>query len=448
MAQRQIIEADLTWNETARRFERGIRIAVEDGGIAAVGTLNEQPTRRLQDRALLPGFVNVHSHAFQRGLRGLGETFPKGAGDFWTWREAMYRLVESLDETKAYQLSRQCFEEMLAAGVTTVGEFHYIHHAKGFDENFALDEAVLRAARDAGIRISLIQTFYKTGGIGRPLAGGQRQFSTQSIDGFWRQFDHLSTGMDRSTQSMAVAAHSIRAVPLEDVKSLHEESLRRGLPFHMHVEEQPLEIEECVQHYGKTPMALINEHLDINPMFTAVHCTHTAAADMEEYLSRGGGVCINPLTEGNLGDGVPALARVFKHDGRIALGSDSNARVCWTEEMRWLEYGQRLATLTRGHCVDDHGSVASRLLVIATVNGARSLGIKAGRIAPKHHADFVAIDLTALCLRGWTDQTLLDSLIFGTGNEAIAEVCVAGTWRAAGSASLTADSLQPTADNR
>lgn len=431
MAQREIIEADLTWNESTRRFEPGVRVAVEDGLISAVGSLNEHPTQRLRNRAILPGFVNVHSHAFQRGLRGCGETFPQGAGSFWTWREAMYKLVDSLTPTSAYDLSKRCFDEMLASGITTVGEFHYIHHSNGGDENFALDEAILRAAKDAGIRIALIQTFYKTGGIDKPLAGGQKRFSTQNLDTFWQKFDRLQSQIEPATQSLAVAGHSIRAVPLDDLKALNVEAMKRARPFHMHVEEQPLEITECVERYGKPPMALVNEHLEINPLFTAVHCTHTAAADMNDYLERGGNVCINPLTEGNLGDGIPVIPRILKHGGRIALGSDANTRLCWTEEMRWLEYGQRISTLQRGVCVDEHGSVAAKLLEMATVNGGRCLGVRAGRIAPKHHADFIAIDLETPSLRGWTEQTLPDAFIFGTGNEAIAEVCVSGQWRPA-----------------
>jgi formimidoylglutamate deiminase len=226
-----------------------------------------------------------------------------------------------------------------------------------------------------------------------------------------------------------VAGHSIRAVPLEDLKLLHAESMKRGKPFHMHVEEQPREVTECIDRYGKPPMALVNEHLQINPLFTAVHCTHTAAADMNDFIERGGNVCINPLTEGNLGDGIPVIPRILRNGGHIALGSDANTRLCWTEEMRWLEYVQRLSAIQRGVCVDERGSVAGRLLEMATANGARCLGIKAGRIAPKHHADFIAINLDAPALRGWTPQTLLDSLIFGTGNEAISDVCVAGNWR-------------------
>ena len=180
--------------------------------------------------------------------------------------------------------------------------------------------------------------------------------------------------------------------------------------------------------YGKPPMALLNQKLAINPMFTAIHCTHTAAADMDDYLGRGGNVGINPLTEGNLGDGIPAVGRILKRGGHIAFGSDSNNRLSWTEEMRWLEYGQRLNTLSRGICVDESGSVAAKLLEMATINGARSLGQKSGRIAPKYHADFVSLDLENASLRGWSDDSLLDSFIFGTGNEAIVDVCVGGKW--------------------
>lgn len=430
MAERQIIEADLTWLGAGShgRLAAGVRVAVENGSIVEAGELREEPTVRLRGRALLPGFINAHSHAFQRGLRGLGETFPQGAGDFWSWREAMYRLVESLDQQSIYEHSRRAFQEMLDAGITTVGEFHYAHHDSSL-AGYGLDEAVLRAARDAGIRMVLLQTFYKTGGVGQPLSGGQVRFRTSTVEEYWSQFERLSRQADHSTQSLGVAAHSVRAVPIEDIEALHEESIRRGLVFHMHVEEQPREIEECLAAYSRTPMRLVCERLAVNPRFTSVHCTHTAAADMDDYLDAGGNVCINPLTEGNLGDGVAKLGRVLSARGHIAIGSDSNARICWTEEMRWLEYGQRLATLSRGACRDDRGEVASKLLEFATVDGARSLGLKAGAIQPGRVADFTAVDLAAPSLGGWTPQTLLSSLIFGTGNDAIAGTCVAGRWR-------------------
>lgn len=426
MPHAQIIQADLT--HTGERFERDIRIAVDERGIiTAVGDLPEQPTKRLTDAAIIPGFINAHSHAFQRGLRGHGETFPDGAGSFWTWRERMYELVERMDEQLIYTLSQQALTEMRSAGITTVGEFHYLHHDASA-AGYAFDEIVLRAAADAGIRIALLNVYYQTGGFDQSLSGGQVRFASESPDEFWPQMDRLAEIIDPGSQSLGVVAHSIRAAPLEVIQSLHEEATRRHLPFHMHVEEQPLEIEQCLHHYGKPPMALLNAHLSINPMFTAVHCTHTAAADMDDFLDAGGNVCICPLTEANLGDGLANVSRIFKQDGHICLGTDSNARICFAEEMRWLEYNQRLANQTRGVCVDEAGRSAEALLNIATVNGARSLGIKAGAIKPGYLADFCVLDLNAPSLEGWTEDSLLGSLIFGAGNSAIKATCVGGKW--------------------
>ena len=428
MPQQHVIEADLTW--TGKRFERGVRIAIgDDGRIAEVGRLAASPTKRLTNRALIPGMTNAHSHAFQRGLRGLGETFPpsQGRADFWTWRKAMYELVESLDEQALHKLCVQCFREMLAAGVTTVGEFHYLHHDSS-EKGFALDQVVLRAAKDAGVRIVLIESYYRTGGIGQPLQGGQLHFCTNSVDEYWQQVDRIAGVVDRRTQSIAASAHSIRAASIDEIAELHQEATRRALPFHMHVEEQPQEIEDCMQHYGKRPLALLNERLDINPMFTAVHCTHCAEADLDDYLDAGGNVCINPLTEGNLGDGIPNVPWMLRNRARIAIGSDSNLRLCWTEEMRWLEYIQRLRSGRRGIVIDEEGACARKLFECATIHGAQALGLRAGRIEAGCVADFTALDLTKPSLEGWRDETLLDAFIFGTGNEAIADVCVGGRW--------------------
>jgi formimidoylglutamate deiminase len=422
----QVIEAELTWHDG--RFASGVRVKVDERGrIEDVGALSEEPTVRLRDRALLPGFVNAHSHAFQRGLRGRGETFPGEAGSFWSWREAMYGLVASMDEQTMYALSRQAFDEMLAAGVTTVGEFHYLHHDAS-EQGYAFDEVVLRAAADAGIRIVLLNAYYRTGGIDKELAGGQRRFRTASLEEYWTQMDRLAGIVDPATQTLGAVAHSIRAAPVDEVAALRDESERRHMVLHMHVEEQPLEIEDCVHAYGKTPMALVNERVDVGPTLTCVHCTHTAGADMDDYLERGGTVCICPLTEANLGDGLANVPAILRGAGRICLGTDSNARIGFLEEMRWIEYGQRLATKSRGVCRDGAGRVGPVLLAMATRNGARSLGLRAGAIRPGHLADFATVDLTCSSLAGWDEATLLDALVLGGRDGAIAGVCVAGRW--------------------
>jgi formimidoylglutamate deiminase len=421
-----LLEADLTW--TGTRFESGIQIAVDqDGRIQAAGPLRRPDPERLSGIGLLPGFLDAHSHAFQRGLRGRGEEYPAGAGSFWTWREAMYTLVDSLDPTRVRQLSSQAFGEMRDAGITAVGEFHYVHHYQ--DGDFALDEAVLEAAADVGIRMVLLYSYYASGAPGRPLSGPQRHFATPTVEGYWRQVDRLLPLLDPATQTLGVAPHSIRAASPDQIGELHREAARRGLPVHLHVEEQRREIEESMAAYGKTPMAAILDAVQ-DGSFTAVHCTHTSDADMERFLQAGGILCLCPLTEGNLGDGIPRLVRAHTRAGRLAIGTDSNNRLAMLEEMRWLEYGQRLRDEVRGALADATGKVAPTLLDAGTTGGARALGLPAGRLAPGCWADMVAVDLNAPALREASQEQLLESLVFGAGNEVIAGTYVGGRWRA------------------
>jgi formimidoylglutamate deiminase len=426
MPQRLLVEADLTWTDSA--FERGLQVLIEpDGRVGSVGAGLGRPDVALAGRALLPGMVNAHSHAFQRGLRGLGERYSRGPGSFWTWREGMYGLACSMDEQTMYDLSRQAYREMLEAGITAVGEFHYLHHG-ATGRGFALDEPVLRAAAEAGIRIVLLECLYRGGGVGGPLQEAQRRFSCTPGE-LWAQLDRLAAMLDWHTQALGVAAHSIRAVAPDEIADLHAEAARRGMVFHMHVEEQRREIEDCVAALGEPPMAVLNRGLRVDGRFTAVHCTHTAPADADAFGAAGGNACICPLTEAALGDGIPDLRRLRSAGASICLGTDSNGRIDLVEEMRWLEYAQRLKLEQRGVLTDEDGRSAAALLRAATLGGARSLGLCSGRIAPGHDADFLTLDLSAPCLGGWTDQTLLESFVFGGGEEAIAGVCVGGSWR-------------------
>jgi formimidoylglutamate deiminase len=422
----KVIEAELTW--TGRRFEPGLQVVVgEDGRIEAV-TKGRTPTDRHPRSLLLPGFVNAHSHAFQRDLRGRGERFPAGSGDFWTWREAMYALVERLDERELFRLSVQAFEEMRDAGITAVGEFHYLHHA-GDGTDYGFDRVVLEAAAAAGIRIVLLQTYYATGGIGQPLGPAQRRFRSTDVDAYWKQMDRLESALDRRTQTLGAVAHSIRAATIEDISALHAEAQRRRLPFHMHVEEQRREIEDCVAAYGRPPMRVLLDTLDIGGNLTAVHCTHTAPDDLRQFLQAGGTVCVNPLTEGNLGDGLPTLEPVPDLLGRLSLGSDSNARISPIEEMRWLEYGQRLRKERRGVLRSGEGEIASGLLDAATAGGARALGLPAGRIEIGHSADLVVIDLEHPSLAECEVETLAEALISGADNGVVRGTYVGGNWK-------------------
>ncbi|MGN6393747.1 MAG: formimidoylglutamate deiminase [Gemmatimonadales bacterium] len=424
-----LLEADLAW--TGSSFEPNVQIAIDaNGRIESAGALGRPGATRLAGVALLPGFIDTHSHAFQRGLRGRGEEFPAGAGSFWTWREAMYALVNSLDRAALGRISARAFAEMRDAGITTVGEFHYLHHDREGD--FALDEAILQAAADAGIRLVLLYCFYATGAPGRPLDPGQRRFATPSVDEFWHQVDRLAIRLDPATQTLGVAPHSIRAASPGDIGRIHREATRRGLPVHLHVEEQRREIEESIAAYGCTPMRTILQAVD-GGAFTAVHCTHTTDEDMAAFLAAGGTVCLCPLTEGNLGDGIPAaLSRAHAAGGRLAIGTDSNNRLAMLEEMRWLEYAQRLRGELRGALPNPMGDVAPTLLAAATTGGAGALNVPAGTIAPGQWGDLVAVNLRAPSLAEVPPDRLLAALIFGSGNDAIAGTYVGGRWRPTG----------------
>lgn len=424
---KQVIEAELTW--TGRSFERQKRIEIEDGRITRCDS-EIPPDRILRRRAVLPGMISAHSHAFQRALRGRGERFPAGSGSFWTWREAMYSLVETLDEVQFLETCTRTFDEMLDAGITTVGEFHYFHHSPAAMEgkpDWSFDELVLEAARRSGIRIVLLQAMYMQGGIGISPTRAQRRFLCESPDQYWKAFENIRAHLS-ANQTMGVVAHSIRAVELSVIRELHQEALRRTLPFHMHIEEQRQEIADCIAAYGATPTRLLLDSLDAGDELTSVHATHTDARELMEWLDRGANVCIAPLTEANLADGFPLVPPLLRHAAQLSLGTDSNARISMLEEMRMLEYGHRLRTEQRGVWRDETGNVGRVLLNAATAGGARSLQLDTGVISPGKYADLIAIDLDHPSLAGVRDDDLLDAWILGAPDSSVREVCVGGRW--------------------
>ncbi|MCA9244175.1 MAG: formimidoylglutamate deiminase [Phycisphaerales bacterium] len=421
-----IIEADLTWID--HRFETGVRVTVTGDKITAI-TRDGVPTRRLRGRALLPGFVNAHSHAFQRGLRGLGEHYPEGFGDFWSWREAMYTLVEELTPDRLRRLCLLAFEEMLAAGVTTVGEFHYIRHLDAEQRDFAFDEIVLQAAAEAGIRIALLPCLYTTGGFDRPLAGGQLRFATPELDAALRQMDRLETQLNAVTQTIGIAPHSLRAVPSDMAKACFVAAADRDWVVHMHVEEQQREIDDCVAALGVRPMRWLLDNIDLNHRFTAIHATHTTDDDLAALSQRSGNVCVCPITEGNLGDGIANMRKMLERPDSVCVGSDSNIRIDFAEEARQMEYSQRLRDQRRGRLIDANGHTAPLLLDCVTENGARALNIPTGQIETGHYADFATIDLEHPHLAETNPDALAAAFVFGAGAECVREVCVGGVWR-------------------
>lgn len=419
------------------RFEPDLSVEVSDGvvtqvGPAAPGGAVSLEAVELPGVALLPGFLNNHSHGFQRALRGRGQRFPAGAGSFWTWRQAMYDLVEGLDADRLLRVTTRAFTEMRQAGFSRVSEFQYLHHDRPDRFDFAFDQVIVEAARLAGIRLHLLLAAYQTSDCaGGALSAAQARFATPDLDRLWDQLDALSAaGVD-----VGVVAHSIRAVPPDSLAALWRGARARGIELHMHVEEQLREIEECkAAHGGRTPLAVI---LDVfageggpdpdkpgGASFTAVHCTHSDPEELGELLRRGGRVCVCPTTEADLGDGVPAAAAadlLARHPGQVSIGTDSNARISALEELRWLEYAQRLTRRARGVWTDPAGELGPTLLTIGTGTGSPTAGIAGG--AP---ADFAEVDLTHPALADVPPEHLPTALVLGCPDDVIQATWIRG----------------------
>ena len=333
----------------------------------------------------------------------------------------MYGLVERLDRESLARICRQAFAEMRDAGTTAVGEFHYLHHDR--PDDFGFDDVVLAAAAEVGIRIVLLQTYYATGGIGRPLTGGQRRFSTQSVEDFLARTEALAAACASAPSRWAwwrtACAPCGRTTSPGCTRRRFDTACRSTSTWRSSRGKSTSVSRPTASARWRSSATRSRTPANI----TAIHCTHTLPADLARYVAAGGRICCCPLTEGNLGDGIPDLRAVPEAWLRLCLGSDSNLRIAPIEDMRWLEYGQRLRGELRGALPNAAGAVAPTLLAAATEGGAAALGLEAGRIAPGAWADLVAIDLTAPALRDIPPERLLDAIVFGAGNEAIA-----GTW--------------------
>jgi formimidoylglutamate deiminase len=413
-------------------FTEGTGLAVSQGVVAA-GAAPSAETVALPGKALLPGFVNAHSHSFQRLIRGKSESRLTSGRDFWSWRGTMYHAAAQLDPQDVYDVARMAFLEMLLAGTTTVGEFHYLHNAPGghsYDDPNLLSKQVIAAAQSVGIRIVLLRSAYLRSGYELPPDPGQIRFYESSLQFIDNLAALVETYPADSTEvRFGVAPHSLRAVPLRELKEIAAWCRERKLPLHMHVAEQVAENQACLREYGMTPVELLARENLLGPDFTAVHAIHITGEEIAGLAAAHTTICSCPTTERNLGDGVIVADQVMRAGIRIALGSDSQAQIDPLEDARELDYHLRLERQQRA-ILDQIGeqTLASRLFDCATVHGARALGVSAGDFGPGASADFITVDLDEVSIAGNSCEDLLPLAVFSLSRSAIRDVVVNGRW--------------------
>ncbi|GGZ22991.1 formimidoylglutamate deiminase [Streptomyces inusitatus] len=413
--------AEHAWLET--HVEPGVLLEVRDGLITAVrtGTDTPPPGAEILRGLTIPGLANAHSHAFHRALRG---TVQVGTGTFWTWREFMYQFASRLTPDSYHRLARAVYAEMALAGITVVGEFHYLHHGpRGvpYDDPNAMGEALIAAAADAGIRITLLDTAYLRGGLTRdghqPLEGPQLRFGDGTADRWYERFSRLTP---RPHARIGAAIHSVRAFAEADGYERFAERTD-GLPVHVHLSEQPAENEACRAVYGTTPAQLLARAGFWKPTVTAVHATHLTDDDIRALGSSGTGVCMCPTTERDLADGIGPAVALQRAGSPLCLGSDSHAVIDLLEEARALELDERLRSRTRGHWT------AASLLRTATSTGHTALGWpETGRLEPGAPADFTTLTLTSVRTSGPLPRLAAETAVFAASAPDIREVVVAG----------------------
>lgn len=413
------------WCETAligQRVQSSVILDVVDGRFATVEIGAEPGAARKLAGLTIPGLANAHSHAFHRALRARTQI---GRGTFWTWRDLMYRAAERLEPDSYHRLARAVFAEMAMTGITCVGEFHYLHHQSDgtpYPDPNEVSQALLSAADEAGIRITLLDTLYLHGGLDtdghRPPNGRQRRFADSSAEAWAERVNLLRPN---GSQRVGAAIHSVRAVDPASMATVSEWAASADAPIHAHVSEQVAENEACLSHYGMTPIGVLADAGVMGPRFSAVHATHLNPTDVAGLAATGSTVVMCPTTERDLGDGIGPTAELATAAISMAVGSDSHAVIDLFEEVRALELDERLRSQSRG--VHRDGD----LLSMATVNGHRSLGWDdAGYIAVGHRADLVTISLDSVRLAGTSRVDAIAAAVFAATASDITDVHVDG----------------------
>lgn len=417
---------------TDKGWIENVRLTIDGSG--KIGSVRpDQPPEGHQVGILLPAPVNAHSHAFQRAMAGLTEgRGPHASDSFWTWRQLMFRFLDRLTPDHVEAIAAYVQMEMLEAGYATNVEFHYLHHGPGgqaYTSLAEMSERIVAAAAQTGIGLTLLPVLYQQGGCdGRPLGDGQIRFGND-LDRFARLFEQAKTAISHlpADACIGVAPHSLRAVRNETLESIA--CLAEAGPVHMHLAEQVAEVKEAEAAFGKRPVEWLLDHVDVDGKWCLIHCTQMQPHETIGLAQTGAVAGLCPITESNLGDGIFDGVRWFDEGGRIAIGSDSNIRISLSEELRTLDYSQRLRDRSRAALATPKKSTGRRLFDAISSGGAQAASRDTGRIAPGAWADLVALDHTAVNLAGRRDDHVLDSFVFAGDDRLVTDVWSAGRHR-------------------
>lgn len=421
-----------------------VRVNIADGRIAGIAMAEAPRPGDVRVDTLLPALSNLHSHAFQRAMAGMTEARAAGRGSFWTWRDLMYRFANRLTPEQVEAVAALAYIEMLESGFAAVAEFHYVHHQLGgasYDDPAELSTRIFAAAAATGIGLTHLPVLYSYGGAGMvPLGEGQRRFGTD-VDGFLRLLNAARVGLAALPEDarLGIAPHSLRATSPDDLRAVLAAS--SGGPIHIHAAEQPHEVDEVLAWLGQRPVEWLLEELGVDASWCLVHATHMTPAETRGLAASGAVAGLCPITEANLGDGPFNGAAYFAAGGAFGVGSDSNIRISLAEELRTLEYSQRLRDLARNVLAENGASVGCTLFEGAARGGARALGRDSGEIAVGRLADLVAIDGASPALIALNADQILDGWVFAAGNEVVTDVWSAGRHNVRGGCHVARDRI-------
>jgi formimidoylglutamate deiminase len=411
----------MLWFETAllpTGWARDVRLTVGDGLIVRVETGVPPGADDERHAVAIPGLANLHSHGFQRGMAGLAETRGPEGDNFWTWREVMYRFLDRLGPDDVETITAQAYVEMLEGGFTRVGEFHYLHNdpsGRPYANIGELAERVAAAAQATGIGLTLLPVFYAHGNFGGVApTHGQRRF-LNGVDGFARLFEASTRAIaNLDDANLGVAPHSLRAVTPDELSNVV--ALAPGKPIHIHAAEQTKEVEDCIAWSGMRPVEWLLEKAQVDAHWCLVHATHMTRSETKRLAASGAVAGLCPITEANLGDGIFPSTDYLVEGGAFGLGTDSNVQIGAADELRGLEYAQRLSVRARNVLSDEPGQSTGRTLFDGTLEGgARALGVSIWGLREGAGADLISFDLTTAKLAGRRENSVLDSWIFAGG---------------------------------